>query len=992
MKKKNAIMIADTRPALIGNLLIQLQATNKGLFDEAIIYYETITEKDRKVMERIMPCRFIKFDYDLPDTIKELPSFAKFSPLMFSRYYMFDLLKEYETVTWLDTDVLIVGDLSPVIEKARIYGMSANFEDSENKSYKSTDIVKTSFSVPLMNYDMRKYNMSSGLITVSDNLKDYELMTKWCFEKTIEYADYLLLPDQGILNILIQEFKINVASVGEKGAYCFYPSYNRDASKAKIIHAWGARKFWRSWYLYNKFPDWKKYYNEWIKIGGSDIFGQIRPDISVVIPIFRPNISYLKELLDDLLINQVQEHGFQYDNFEIILVVDGKENDKLLELINDYDDPRIVLILNEEKAGIAKSLNIGIKVAKADYIARIDDDDRVASRRLYKQYKYLEEHPNIDLVTSNFAYFGDMNEERVSFDGEMAHAWSIFTCPFNHPTIMFRKSFFVDNDLFYDETRSHVEDWELWLRCFKKGMKVGNIPEILYFHRWHNGSAGQNQKTVDMMRELVKKNFAELKVDLTDDDLRIVPIWQGKTTNDECSRLINIFNQTLENNAELKIYDQESLRRCFELRLYEAQTGIVKDIVKKVNKIVPNAKNNRTLKQKLLGPIYRPFKRVFYNIMAEAVSDNIDTTGSKNEIKNNQENTKKMLKKIQDNNQRISDLYAQFYDLEEKYEFLKNNIYSNIYCNKKVILIGTSEHSNIGDAAITFGEYEFIRKYFSDYKIIEYSSYEFNENLANLMNIINKDDLIFLQGGGNLGNKYLVEENIRRTIISSFPNNKIVILPQTIYFDNDTELNISKDIYNSHNDLTLFTRGDVSLNFAKKHFKNAKNYKALDMALNLNYNYNFKRDGILCCIRDLDDESALNKEQYNMIFEIVNKYDQNYVFTNNLWLKDIKKIERNSIVYDQIKRFAQHKLVITDRLFGLIFSLITNTPCIVLSSYNYKLKEFTDMLKDNKSIKFIDKDIDKLDSEIKKMLKSSVNIHNDFSEWFDKIADIIKKG
>ena len=52
-------------------------------------------------------------------------------------------------------------------------------------------------------------------------------------------------------------------------------------------------------------------------------------------------------------------------------------------------------------------------------------------------------------------------------------------------------------------------------RDHNKGMKVGSIPEVLYYHRWHAGSAGQNQKTIDMMRDLVKKNFAKLDVKLT---------------------------------------------------------------------------------------------------------------------------------------------------------------------------------------------------------------------------------------------------------------------------------------------------------------------------------------------------------------------------------------------------------------------------------------------------------------------------------------------
>ena len=1013
-KKKNAIMIADTRSALIGNLLVQLKDINDGLFEEAIIYYDNLSDKDKKIMENIMPCRFIKFNYELPANVRSLPAFEKFSPLMFSRYYMFDLLSEYETITWLDTDVLICGKLDSIIEKAKTNGMSANFEDPENKSYKATDTVRTSFITPLSNYDMTKYNMSSGLITVADTLKDYNKMTKWCFEKTIEYAEYLVLPDQGILNILIQEFNIDVASVGEHGAYCFYPSYKRDSKNAKIIHAWGARKFWKSWYLFKTYPKWYEYYQQWLDLGGSDCFGKIKPDVSVVIPMYKPNIKYFNEILEDLLVNQVQEHGFQYDNFEVILVVDGNENEDLIKLLEKYDDPRVNLIINEERAGIAKSLNIGIKNAKADYIARIDDDDRVEKTRLFKQVKYLNDHPNIDLVTSNFEYFGDMNEERISFDGEMSHAWSIFTCPFNHPTIMFRKKFFEDNNLWYDESRSHVEDWELWLRCFDKGINVGSIPEVLYYHRWHAGSAGQNQKTIDMMRDLVWKNFAKLGVKLTDDDLTIVSPWNGKVSEEHLERLKEIFSETLKKNEKKKIYDNRCLKRAFELRLFEAENGYMKDIVIKkstINNLNKSAK--KSIKQKILGPIYRPFKRVFYNIMAEAVNDNISYNNAQmsqliesdnkslNEVINdNHYNINSNLKdinnhlidltnKLEEINKKSILLHDQLYDLEKKYDVLRDEKLTNLFFTKKIILIGTSEHSNIGDAAITFGEYEFIRKHFSDYKSIEISTYEFNDTLYYLENIINEDDLIFLQGGGNLGNKYMNEENVRRTVIESFPNNKIVILPQTIYFTDDTELEKSKAIYNVHSNLTIFTRGNISLKFAKKHFLNAKCYESLDSALNLNFNFGYNRSGILCCIRDLNDESGLDKKTYNQIFDIVRKFDQNYDFTNNLWNTDIRKDQRNYVVYEQLKNFARHKLIITDRLHGLIFSLITNTPCIVISSYNYKLKEFTDMLKDNKSIAFIDKDVSKIEYLIKKMMNEQ-NIHNDFSECFVRNAQIIR--
>lgn len=1016
MKKKNAIMIADTRSALIGNLLVQLQETNEGLFEEAIIYYEKLDNNDKKVIEKIMPCRFIKFDYHLPDSVSKLPAFDKFSPLMFARYYMFDLLDEYETITWIDTDVLITGKLDPIIEKARINGMSANFEDKENKSYKNTDTMRTSFIRPMSEYDMTKYNMSSGLITVCDNLKNYKEMTKWCFEKTIEYADNFVLPDQAVLNMLIQDYDIDVACVGEHGAYCFYPSYNRDASKAKIVHAWGARKFWRSWYLFKTYPKWYEYYQKWLKLGGSDIFGEIKPDISVVIPTYKTKGDYFELVLKDLLIEQVQEHGFPYDNFEIVIVVDGTENADLLRVLKKYKDPRINLIMSNERNGIAKSINIGIKAAKADFIARIDDDDRVDRERLYLQYKYLKEHNNIDLVTSNFEYFGDMQEERISFQGEMSKAWSIFTCPFNHPTIMFRKEFFLKNKLLYDENRSHVEDWELWLRCFDKGMKVGNIDKVLYYHRWHNGSAGQNTKTIDMMRELVRLNFAKLDVKLTQDDLKIVPPWNGKVNEKELEKLKNIFALALNNNLIAKKYDQRCLEKVFKLRLFEAENGYMKDIViKKNTPIAVNQKPQKdSIKKKMLRPFYKPFKRVFYNIMAEAVNDNViylQQNNKYNELKKDFLNIFNSLEEhyqmndtvfehIQETQEGLMDVQQEIknqtilnhdnlYDFHQEFKFLKNAEISNLYMKKKVILIGTPEHHNIGDGAITMGEYEFIRSNYNDRTLIEFSTYEFEDNFKYLASIINPDDIIFLQGGGNMGERYIVEENLRRKVVESFPGNKIVILPQTIYFEDENELEKSKKVYNAHPNLTIFVRGEESLKFANKHFNNCNNHCTFDMAMYLNFNYQFDRNSLLYCIRDITDESNLSEKEYNEILSIIKKIDKNADYTNNIYDGNIYKEYRSKIVTEQLMNFAKHKVVVTDRLHGLIFSVITNTPCVVLKSYNQKIEEYVKML-DNNNIIYIDKDIKKIENSIQ-FLMNSKTIKNNYKQDLDKIIGWINE-
>lgn len=80
---------------------------------------------------------------------------------------------------------------------------------------------------------------------------------------------------------------------------------------------------------------------------------------------------------------------------------------------------------------------------------------------------------------------------------------------------------------------------------------------------------------------------------------------------------------------------------------------------------------------------------------------------------------------------------------------------------------------NLGDQAIALAEFKFLKEIFPNIKLWY--------NLENYKNSINKNTIIFLHGGGNIGWTYFFEEQNRREIITSYPHNNIVIMPQTIF-------------------------------------------------------------------------------------------------------------------------------------------------------------------------------------------------------------------
>ena len=577
-------------------------------------------------MQKLMPCRFIKYESPISNELLKRDRFKRFSLIMFARYEMFRLLNDYSLIMWMDTDMVIQGSLKELLDETAGYGFSILCEDPHNKSAKKVDYMRTNFFHAISKYNMNTYLYCTGMIIVRDCLEQSCDFTEWCYQKTLEWADNLNLPDQGVLNALTQEFKLNVKPFGNNGKYGCYPFIGRNCEDAITVHSWGTNKFWNNWYLNCKFPFWEECYREWIDMGGSTLDRTISPEISVIIPTYKPDTGYFKQCIDSL-INQEQNGYESYSNYEVIIVAEPFDVEKIKEFVESYHDPRISVYFNEERLGIAASLNRGLRLARGTYIARIDDDDIAAPTRFEKQVNYLNTHPNIELCTSDYLYFGDMNDGRVAVEGEMARAWSVLTCPFDHPTIMFRRDFFVNHNLLYDENRGFVEDWELWQRAFRKGMRVGCVHDILLYHRWHNGSAGQTNKTVEMMREMIQTNFKELGVDVCSEDLYLLSPWNGKVaTWAEYERLENYFREAVNANAKLKLYDALSLSRAFSMRLSEAKCGTIPElIILRENESCNNHDSTAelaTIKQgkfhkiklflkNLLKPLYQPIRHRF---------------------------------------------------------------------------------------------------------------------------------------------------------------------------------------------------------------------------------------------------------------------------------------------------------------------------------------------------------------------------------------------
>lgn len=211
----------------------------------------------------------------------------------------------------------------------------------------------------------------------------------------------------------------------------------------------------------------------------------LNPRVSVLMSIYNGE-KYLCESIDNIL-NQT------FTDFEFLIIDDGS-TDRTLEILQDYNDPRIRIITNKKNIGLAKSLNEGLKIAKGKYIARQDSGDISHPERLAKQYYFLENNKEYGLVGS-WTEVIDGNNNHIQYWKQESEPELIFyilsfrNC-LTHTSVMFKRDFVIELNG-YNERFKKSQDYELWYRISRK-KKIYVIPE--YLVKWRRVGEGVSIK------------------------------------------------------------------------------------------------------------------------------------------------------------------------------------------------------------------------------------------------------------------------------------------------------------------------------------------------------------------------------------------------------------------------------------------------------------------------------------------------------------------
>jgi len=212
------------------------------------------------------------------------------------------------------------------------------------------------------------------------------------------------------------------------------------------------------------------------------------PLISIVVPIYRPKISWLKTCIDSV-VNQ------SYQNWELVLVDDNSNDPKINQLLDSYSlNPKIKKIVNPKNLNIVKATNRGLKECRGDWIAFLDHDDYLWPEALSESAFTINQYPSAKLIYTDQDKINDSSKHfdpflKSDFDFNLLRQTNYF----NHLTLIEKTTLQKLNYL--REGTDLAQDWDLALRASNllSPENIIHLPKILYSWRLSSASTASSQ-------------------------------------------------------------------------------------------------------------------------------------------------------------------------------------------------------------------------------------------------------------------------------------------------------------------------------------------------------------------------------------------------------------------------------------------------------------------------------------------------------------------
>lgn len=336
--------------------------------------------------------------------------------------------------------------------------------------------------------------------------------------------------------------------------------------------------------------------------------------------------------------------------------------------------------------------------------------------------------------------------------------------------------------------------------------------------------------------------------------------------------------------------------------------------------------------------------------------------------------------------------WSRWYRIRREYGFLSlwEVIKYRIQALKAdACLLDTPIHGNLGDHAIVQAQKQLLSGL--GFKVLDIPQIILMNREKGFASVIPRNKTIFLPGGGFIGYLWPEEEYEVRKIIQSFPNHRIIIFPQTVTFDMETPdgrefMRVSHKIYSSHKNLTIFVRDTQSRDFMQEYMPDVKSIYVPDTVTMFRPGLpEISRHDILFSLRN-DKEKAISDDMVTILEELVKKRfpGEKIRTTDNVVEGGVFPWMREERLSQKLMEYASAKLVITDRLHGMLMAAITNTHCIAFDNSNGKVGAQYEWIRRNSYIHMVH-NMDELMGLVENM-----NLDNKYHYDYDSAEEMMK--
>ena len=268
-----------------------------------------------------------------------------------------------------------------------------------------------------------------------------------------------------------------------------------------------------------------------------------------------------------------------------------------------------------------------------------------------------------------------------------------------------------------------------------------------------------------------------------------------------------------------------------------------------------------------------------------------------------------------------------------------------------IVIMATPVHGNLGDHAIVYAELSLLAEMNMEGRVVEIANDEYRVARKQIRKKIFDTDLIIIDGGGNLGTLWPWEDDKIADIIREYHKNPVCIFPQTCYYDAGQDAQErtgrNRECYCNAWNLLITLRDMRSYEYCQRHFSGTKSLLVPDIVLYLSSKLRMpetaNRNGILLCFRS-DRERMLTTIEVDRLKVDIGRQGISCKEVSTIRKHRVDRHSRYRELSQIWKEFASAKLVITDRLHGMIFAAINNTPCLAVDNISRKVSGVYELL------------------------------------------------